>query len=134
MKETRNMNNCGVVVRHEHAARPSVGEDQYRVPAADVYETSEAFVLMLDLPGARRESISLTLEKGEMRVRAEVEPLHRQEGTLLLDELQGTGFYRAFSIAEGIDTGNVDARFEQGVLTVKLFKSEDVKPREIHIN
>jgi len=128
------MNNCGVVVRREHAARPMVGEEQYRVPAADVYETSDAFVLMLDLPGATRESISLTLEKGEMRVKAEIEPLHRGEGALLFDEMQDTGYFRAFSIGDGIDTGNVDARFEQGVLTVKLYKSEDVKPREIHIN
>jgi HSP20 family protein len=128
------MNNDEVVVRREHATQPPVAEEEYRVPAADVYETSEAFVLMLDLPGAMRESISLTLENGEMRVKADVKPLHRQEGTLLFNEMQGAGFFRAFSIGDGIDTGNVDARFEQGVLTVKLFKGEDVKPREIYIN
>ena len=128
------MNNSEVFVRREHATQPSVAEEQYRVPAADVHETSEAFVLMLDLPGATRESISLTLEKGEMRVKAEVKPLHSQEGTLLFNEVQSAGFFRAFSIGDGIDTGNVDARFEQGVLTVKLFKSEDAKPREININ
>ncbi len=128
------MNNGGVEVRREHAARPSDGEAQYRVPAADVYETSEAFVLMLDLPGATRESISLTIEKGEMQVKAEVGPLHRKEGALLFNEMDGAGFFRVFSIGDGIDTGNMDARFQQGVLTVKLFKSEDAKPREIFIN
>lgn len=128
------MNNGGVEVGREHAARPSIGETHSRVPLADVYETSEAFVLMLDLPGATRQSIRLTIEKGEMQVKAEVEPLHRQEGSILFNEMQGTGFFRAFNIGDGIDTGNVDARFEQGVLTVRLFKSEDAKPREININ
>ena len=128
------MKNCEVVVRRENEIHPSIGEGEYRIPAADVYETSEAFILMLDLPGATRDSISLTLEKGEMRVKADVSPLHEQEGTLLLSEIGGSGFFRVFSIGDGIDTGNVDARYEQGVLTVKLFKSENVKPREININ
>lgn len=127
------MNNHEIAVRREHALA-SVAEGQYRVPAADVYETPDAFVLMLDLPGATRESISLTLEKGEMRVKAELKPPTAQEGTLLHGEMEGTGFYRSFAIGEGIDTGNVDARFEHGVLTVKLQKSEELKPREIRIN
>ncbi len=128
------MNNGEVVVRREHDTQPSIAEREFRVPAADVYETSEAYILMLDLPGATRDAISLTLEMGEMRVKADVSSLHNQEGTLLLSEIAGSGFFRVFSIGDGIDTGNVDARYEQGVLTVKLFKSENVKPREIHIN
>jgi len=128
------MNNREVVVRRGHDARPSVPDERYRVPVADVYETPDAFVLMLDLPGVTRESISLTLERGEMRVKADVTSLHKEEGTFLVNEVDGSGFFRAFSIGEGIDTGTVDARFEHGVLTVKLFKSEETKPREIRIN
>lgn len=128
------MKNGEVMVGREHAAQPSVAEEQYRVPSADVYETADAFVLMLDLPGTKRESINLTLEKGEMRVRAEVESKRNEQESFLLNETGGAGFFRAFSIGEGIDTSNVDAHFEQGVLTVKLFKSEELKPREIRIN
>jgi HSP20 family protein len=128
------MNNSEVVVGREHSVRPSVADEQYRIPAADVYETPDAFVLMLDLPGTTRESINVTIEKGEMRVRADVRPGQSQQGSFLLNEMEGAGFFRAFSIGEGIDTGNVDAHFAQGVLTVKLFKSEDIKPREIRIN
>jgi len=128
------MNNHEVVVQRAHPAQAPVAGSEYRIPAADVYETPDAFVLMLDLPGVVRESISLTLEKGEMRVRADLKPLHLEEGTLLHSEMEGPGFFRVFSIGEGIDTANVDARFEQGVLTVKLLKSEDIKPREIRIN
>lgn len=128
------MNNHEVVVQRAHPAQAPVAESEYRIPAADVYETPDAFVLMLDLPGVVRESISLTLEKGEMRVRADLKPLHQEEGTMLHSEMEGSGFFRVFSIGEGIDTANVDARFEHGVLTVKLLKSEEIKPREIRIN
>jgi len=128
------MNDHEIAIRREHDTRAAVDEAQYRVPVADVYETSDTFVLMLDLPGATRESISLTLDKGEMRVKADVKPLRPGEGTILLNEMYGEGFFRVFSIGEGIDTSAVDARFEHGVLTVTLNKSEDVKPREIRIN
>lgn len=128
------MNNIIVEVGRAHAARPSGEEEQHRIPAADVYETPEAFVLLLDIPGTTRESISLTIEQGEMRVRAGVKKELREGGALLFNEIQGAGFFRAFSIGDGIDTERVDAAFEHGVLTVKLFKSEDVKPRQIQIN
>jgi HSP20 family protein len=128
------MKNGEVVVGREHSMQPSVADEQYRVPAADVYETADAFVLMLDLPGAKRESIHLTLEKGEMRVRAELESERTEQESYLLNETESAGFFRVFSIGEGIDTSNVDAHFEQGVLTVKLFKSEELKPREIRIH
>jgi len=128
------MNNHEVAVRREHETQFVEGDAQYRVPVADVYETADTFVLMLDLPGATRESISLTLDKGEMRVKANIASLRAEEGTLLLSEMYGAGFFRAFSIGEGIDTSAVDARFEHGVLTVTLNKSEDIKPREIRIN
>jgi HSP20 family protein len=110
------MNNRDVEVCRAHEPRTEAQEEQLRVPATDVYETPDAFVVMMDLPGATRESVKLTLEKGEMRVKA------------------GAGFYRAFTIGEGIDMGKVDARFEQGVLTVKLYKSEAMKPRSIQVN
>jgi HSP20 family protein len=128
------MNSHDVAIRREHDARSTESATEYRVPVADVYETSDNFVLMLDLPGATRDSISLTLDKGEMRVKADVKLPRTDEGTLLINEMYGAGFYRAFSIGEGIDTRAVEARFEHGVLTVTLNKSEDLKPREIRIN
>jgi HSP20 family protein len=128
------MNNRTVEVRREHEPLPPSIEKQFRVPSADVYESPDAFVLMLDLPGASRETIKLTLEKGEMRVEAGVIPLSAGGAESLVNERTTDGFYRAFSIGEGIDTANVDARFEQGVLTVKLYKNDSIKPREIHIN
>jgi HSP20 family protein len=128
------MKNGEVAVNREHAAQVAVADDRYRIPAADVYETPEAFVLMLDLPGATREAISLTLEKGEMRVKADVVSQQGQADSLLVNEVSGGGFFRAFTIGEGIDTDHVDANFAQGVLTVKLFKTEELKPREIRIN
>jgi len=108
--------------------------DRCRVPAADVYETSDAFVVMLDLPGVQKEAISLVHEKGELKVRATAAAGQPSDMKLLVREVRPATFSRIFTLGDGIDTENIDARYEAGVLTVKLYKSAASKAREIAIN
>jgi HSP20 family protein len=103
-------------------------------PLADIYETPDSYVLSLDMPGARKDGISVTLEKGILTVSADLEAMHKQSTMLLRCEIRTTGYHRAFTLGEGIDRENVDARFEDGVLTMKLFKSPEMKPKEIQIH
>lgn len=103
-------------------------------PEADVYETPDAYVLSLDIPGAAKDSIALTLEKGCLEVKASVQPLHREQANLVYREIRTTGYHRAFTLGEGIDRDNIDARYEEGVLTVKLLKSAELKPKQITIH
>lgn len=110
------------------------GVEHYVRPEADIFETPEAFVVMLEMPGARKESIALAIQNGTMTVQAHVPPHHAEEASLLLREIAAPGYYRAFTIGDGVDVNNVDAHFDLGVLTVKLFKSELAKPRTITVN
>jgi HSP20 family protein len=110
------------------------GVDRYMRPEADIFETPDAFVVMLDMPGARRESIVLAVQNGTMTVQAQIPPHHAEGANLLLREIAAPGYYRAFTIGDGVDVNNVDAHFDLGVLTVKLFKSAMAKPRTITIN
>lgn len=108
-------------------------EGRQIVPAADVYETPEAFVVHLDMPGTTKESISVVLERGELKIRGEVKPYHENTTTLLYSELRPDNFVRVFNIGKGVDTTSVDALYENGVLTLKLLKREEVKPKEIKV-
>ena len=112
---------------------PATTQRQYRLPAADVYETSEAYVLMIDLPGASKENVAVRIENGELRVRADVVPFHENGAVILHREHVADGYDRAFSLGEDIDTGSVDAQFDNGVLILTLLKAERVKAREITI-
>jgi HSP20 family protein len=135
MKET-DMKNKEIAVRQNSTAQPIVATEsveQYTVPAADIYETPDAYMLVLDLPGATKEGISVKLDNNELTVKAAVEPLHPEGGALLYRELEAAGYYREFTIGEGIDRNTVDAHFDKGVLSIKLFKSEELKPRNITI-
>jgi HSP20 family protein len=108
-------------------------EEDYITPFADVYETPVAYLLMIDMPGATKESINVSIENNVLVVKASVEPYHKSTATLLSSELRTTGYYREFNMGNGIDRSNIDARYELGVLTVKLYKSEELKSKEIKI-
>ncbi len=112
---------------------PSRIERQYRVPASDVYETPDAYVLMIDLPGASKENISVRIEGGDLLVRAELSPLHGDDAVILHREHVADGYDRAFTLGDDVDANSVDAQLENGVLVLKLLKSEKVKAREITI-
>jgi HSP20 family molecular chaperone IbpA len=131
------MKNREIALRH-NAAPAMVANaesvDRYSVPVADIYETPEAYVLMLDMPGASKESISVKLDKNELTVKSSVTPMHPEHATVVFRELEMTGYYREFSLGEGIDRDTVDAHFDNGVLTIKLFKRAELKPRSITIH
>ena len=118
----------------EQQKNNETGFDRYRMPAADVYETSDAFVVMLDLPGVEKEGISLVHDKGELKVRATAAAGQPSAMKLLVREVRPATFSRTFALGDGIDTEHIDARYEAGVLTVKLYKSAASKTREISIN
>src|SRR5512135_2749256 len=128
--------NTSVKVRNGGESRQAVStaaEEQYVAPLADIYETPEAYVLLLDMPGAAKQSVSVRLENGTLFVKAPVELAHAADVAMLHREHLWTGYQRSFVLGEDINPENIDAQLENGVLTVKLFKSERVKPREITI-
>lgn len=102
-------------------------------PLADIYETADAYVLMLDVPGSQKESIGITIDKSSLVIKGEVESYVKENSKLLFNEIPNAAYQRTFNLTDGIETNNVDAHYNNGVLTVKLFKKEEVKPREIRI-
>ncbi|HCV44343.1 MAG TPA: hypothetical protein DGH68_12720 [Bacteroidetes bacterium] len=108
-------------------------KESYVTPSADIFEMHDAFVVKIDLPGAVKDSIRVTAEDGTLSVKAKVEPYHREGGPLLFNELRTPTYFRVFNLSDGIDRKSIDAQYELGVLTLKLFKKEETKAKEIEI-
>src|SRR5689334_8995103 len=102
-------------------------------PAVDIYETGEEFVVTADVPGARAESIDLDFDKGVLTMRAGV-AAREHEGRTMAREYRVGSYERSFRIGEGIDTERIGAELKHGVLTLRLPKSEQTKPRKIAVN
>ncbi len=105
-------------------------------PAAmpiDAYRHGEDFVVELDLPGVEADSIDLTVEKNVLSVHAE-----RTRGGLdgveylVAERPQGT-FSRQLFLGDSLDSDRIDARYRDGVLTLRLPIAERAKPRRVPI-
>ena len=105
----------------------------YATPVTDIVETPEAYVVMLDMPGATRQTLSLWVEDGSLEITAALPEGHTEHETLVHSEHSARGFRRTLVLGDGIDLESIDAQLEHGVLTVKVLKSESAKPKEITI-
>jgi len=106
---------------------------EYATPEVNICETSERYILEAEMPGVNKDGLEITLEGTEITI------LGRREhetvpGESLLRERQVADFRRVFEFDPAIDTGKINAKMNQGVLTVTLPKSEQVKPRKIAVS
>ena len=90
------------------------------VPPVDIYENEEEIMLRADVPGVSSDGVDLRIERSVLTLAATSERLARV-------------YRRSFTLSEMIDSGNVDAKLDAGVLTIRLRKREDMKPRRIPV-
>jgi len=102
-------------------------------PVADIYETANEFVLTLEMPGAVKESICVTVQAGTMAVKGEVAPLHRDPAALVFREIGRRKYFREFNLGQGLDRDNIQAQFENGILALVIPKTDAMKLRTIQI-
>ncbi|HTY37931.1 MAG TPA: Hsp20/alpha crystallin family protein [Bacteroidota bacterium] len=128
-------NNHGDLIRRPSSAlakRPEPLEPPM-TPVADIYETADAFVIKLDMPGAEKESISVTIEPGMLAVKGKAESHKLINGQLVFSEIGRRIYERRFNLGEGVDGSKVEAQFENGVLGITIPKADILKAREINI-
>jgi len=103
------------------------------LPSADVLETLDAYLLMLDMPGAAKEGISVAMEGESLTVRGSTESLQDNDVELVFSEIRSGAYLREFTLGRDLDRENIEATYEDGVLTLRLPKKESMKPREIAV-
>jgi HSP20 family protein len=104
------------------------------IPTADVWETEQDVVYAFDLPGIPDDRITVELEDGALTITAERERESIvEDGRLARLERRFGTFSRTIGVPQGVTEKDVRASYEQGVLTVRIAKPEQPKPRRIHI-
>ena len=103
------------------------------VPAVDIAETADAYVLSLDMPGAAKDAISVTVHGDTLAVRGAIKTGRGPESSVLYSELPAGTYERRFALGRGIDRSNVDAEYREGVLTVRLLKTVSSGPDTVTI-
>jgi HSP20 family protein len=106
-------------------------------PAVDVIETPEAYLIHVDLPGMKAESVSITFERGTLTLQGRREPSWQAppDGgwrSYTMERLQGD-FARSIRLPEHVDVDRIEAHFTDGVLTITAPKGEAAVTRRIPI-
>ena len=127
MNATVNQDTCTEAQEQTRAAH------NYVTPEVNIHETRDDYVLQAEMPGVNKDGLEITLEGNELTLVG-----RRQRGELkvpaLYRESSTADYRRVFELDPAIDAARIDAKIEQGVLTLHLPKSERVKPRKITVN
>ena len=105
------------------------------IPAMDVKERDGEYVIKTELPGVKKEDVSITLENGVLTISGETKSeTEEKEGERLLRQERRYGKYtRSLRLGAQIDEKGVKANYKDGVLELILPKAEEVKPKKITV-
>jgi HSP20 family protein len=111
-----------------------VGMSGSSLPAIDLYQTSDAVVVKAALPGFKPDDVQISVTSDVLTLRGEFKQENEQNDTVYhLRERRHASFERSLTLPTSVQTDKARADFENGVLTIQLPKSEEVKPKSISI-
>jgi HSP20 family protein len=106
---------------------------RHYVPATDIFETDDALMVVMELPGVEKQAIDVNVENDVLRVDARIDFTKYEGLEPLYTEYNIGHFARSFSLSSKIDRQQISAQLEDGVLTLTLKKATEAQPRRIAI-
>jgi HSP20 family molecular chaperone IbpA len=107
---------------------------RFYVPYTDIYETDQALVVVMEIPGVDKKDIDIKLEKNEISIEGRVDFNKYEKFKPTYTEYNVGHFSRSFRLSSEIDQSAIDANVADGVLTLNLPKVPEAAPRKIQIN
>ena len=107
-------------------------DGQFFAPC-DIYEEQDKLIVRLDLPGLRKEDVSVTMQEGVLTVKGERKIQAPTDATYYTQERVSGTFMRTVQLPVAVDAGKIAAHFRDGVPEVTLPKSEEANPKQIEV-
>ncbi|MGA9511581.1 MAG: Hsp20/alpha crystallin family protein [Candidatus Sulfotelmatobacter sp.] len=104
-------------------------------PAVDIYEDEHNITLKIDIPGSDEKDIDVRIDNNTLTVHGErkIEKEEKEENFRRVERQYGE-FTRSFTLPSSVDTGQVNAHYDNGVLKIALAKKAEAKPKQIKVN
>ena len=100
----------------------------------NIYETDNEFHVTAYMPEVNRDNVKIKIEDGSLFLMGRINYDEAAKRKYILNEFTIGNFYRKFNLSDTIDAEKIEAKFENGLLTLVLPKHDRVKPRNIEIN
>jgi HSP20 family protein len=106
---------------------------RFYVPYADIFETDDALMVVMEMPGVEKQGIDVALENNVLRVEGRID-FTKYEGMEPVYTEYNVGHYtRSFTLSNRIDRERISAQLDDGVLALTLPKLKEAQPRRISI-
>ena len=103
------------------------------VMPVDAERDGDWFYVHFDLPGVDADSIDLTVERNVLSIKAQRQPRRREGVESVIAERPMGVFSRQLVLGDTLDTDNLEAHYDNGVLTLRIPVSDRAKPRKVSI-
>ena len=103
------------------------------IPPVDIFETDHEITVLAELPGVKPKDLNIDLRDNTLTISGDIEPYENANEQDLLIEYEVGQYFRQFTLSNLIDQKKIDAKLNDGVLTLKLPKAEAAIPRKIEI-
>ena len=107
-------------------------EAALRAPV-DIYEDGEGITLQADMPGVSRERLNVRVDGDTLLLEGSVQFELPKEAEALYADVRSTLYRRSFDLSGELETSNIEATLKDGVLTVRIPKRAELRPRKIEV-
>lgn len=129
MTDTKTINEVTTQKSWEEALE----NEAWVAPLVDINENKDEYNLIAQMPGVSKENVKIKLEDGYLLIMGRINFIDTISKKYILKESATGNYYRRFKISDSVDESKIDAKLENGVLTVNLPKHDRVKPKTIEI-
>ncbi len=102
-------------------------------PLVDIFETADGITLRADMPGVSKESLNLRVEGPNLLVEGTIGIVPEQQMSALYADVRSTLYRRNFVLGNELEASNIDADLRDGVLTIRIPKRPELRPRRIEV-
>jgi HSP20 family protein len=107
--------------------------EQFITPPASLTEIGDGYTLEIEMPGVKKDGLEISVDNNELTIIGR-RSFPAMEGTLIHRESRPENFRRVFELDPSIDADKINAKIDQGLVTLTLPKAEHVKPRKITVS
>lgn len=103
-------------------------------PRVDLSESEDAYLVHVDVPGMQKEDLNIDVHEGRLTISGERNAEQQDDGHKYVRVERSYGrFYRSFTLPQTVKEDEIEATYENGVLSVRVPKAEETKPRRIEV-
>jgi HSP20 family molecular chaperone IbpA len=115
------------------AAADSPERELILQPPVDICEDAEGISLIADMPGVSRDRLNIHVDKDSLLIEGEAR-LDMPEGMKsMYADIRSTRYRRSFALSSELDTDNIEAQLKNGVLSLRIHKRPETRPRKIEV-